>query len=300
MVSRLFREQEGAGSTPAIPTASARSSEAELRVYTPGKRGFKSLRADPSTRSSGVEHSADNRATRVRFPTGGRSDPGFSGEDDGALNADRWGSSPFPGTVAEGEESSRDTVNVTQAGSSPAGHPAPGRGVVVARLLWEQVNAGSNPVAQTKAAIKRGTRVGLETVDTKGGPPGRRDALQATRGGFNSLALHQSEDAGSNPAGPTNTGPSSKRGQRTLGCDLGSGGAPNAASGVRFLDGPRARWCWFKSSPRDNRAVPQCKDGRATWGAPPMVANGVRTPGVSRKRTEFDSSALLHGAFGFR
>lgn len=24
-----------------------------------------------------------------------------------------------------------------------------------------------------------------------------------------------------------------------------------------------------------------------------MVANGVRTPGVSRKRTEFDSSALL-------
>lgn len=31
-----------------------------------------------------------------------------------------------------------------------------------------------------------------------------------------------------------------------------------------------------------------------------MVANGVRTPGTSRKRVEFDSSALLFGAFDFR
>jgi hypothetical protein len=35
------------------------------------------------------------------------------------------------------------------AGSKPAGHPIPGRGVAVAHLPWEQVYAGSSPAAQT-------------------------------------------------------------------------------------------------------------------------------------------------------
>src|SRR5262249_9449217 len=40
------------------------------------------------------------------------------------LDTDPGRSSPGWGPVAEGEESSRDAVNVTQEGSSPSGHPS--------------------------------------------------------------------------------------------------------------------------------------------------------------------------------
>ena len=51
--------------------------------------------------------------------------------------------------------------------------------------------------------------------DTKGSAPGCSDALQATRAEFNSPALHHD-----------------------LGSDLGSGWAPNPASGVQSLGSP--------------------------------------------------------------
>ena len=51
----------------------------------------------------------------------------------------------------------------------------------------------------------------------QGSPPGRRPVLQTSRVEFNSRALHETP-------------------RKCLGCDPGSGGAPNAASGVRLLD----------------------------------------------------------------
>jgi hypothetical protein len=60
-----------------------------------------------------------------------------------------------------------------------------------ARSLWERDVAGSSPARPTKAAHERGARAGLEMPGAKGSPLGRSDALQATRDGFDSRALHR-------------------------------------------------------------------------------------------------------------
>lgn len=112
-------------------------------------------------------------------------DRGSTNGRSAAFEAARAGSTPAPRTLwwpwCSG--SAHDAVNVGVPDRYRVATPT-GCRVMVTHLPWEQVHAGSIPAIPT---ISTGCALGC------------RDALQATRGGFDSLTVHEGREAGLNP-----------------------------------------------------------------------------------------------------
>ena len=127
------------------------------------------------------------------------------------------------------------------AGSIPAGHPeaTTGCGSMAGHLARNQVHAGSIPAAQTEAAHKRGRDAGLEMDQHQGRALGCRDALQATRGGFDSLAVHGPVDYSEMSAPSQGAGPGSTPGRVTTSHWSTRRRMPDFQSGER---GSTPRW----------------------------------------------------------
>jgi hypothetical protein len=116
-----------------------------------------------------------------------------------------------------------------------------GCGSMAGHLARNQVHAGSIPAAQTEAAHERGRDAGLEIDQHQGRALGCRDALQATRGGFDSLAVHNDGpvDDLAMSAPPQGAGPGSTPGRVTTSHWSTRRRMPDFQSGER---GSTPRW----------------------------------------------------------
>ena len=150
--------------------------------------------------------------------------PGSAGDGELALTEHRKGSSPFPGTVDEGEESSLRAVNAFKRVRVPPSTPTG------CSPRWEGVRFGSGRSSvRFRPPGRKPHTSAAETLASrspapKGGPPGRRLVLHTDRDEFNSRAFHNgrlahlgerrvrnAEAAGSSPASSTPRAASSFR-----------------------------------------------------------------------------------------
>jgi hypothetical protein len=119
-------------------------------------------------------------------------------------------------------------------------------------------------------------------VRRQGSPPGRRPVLQTSRVEFNSRALHDAQ-------------------LKCVGCDPGSGGAPNAASGVRLLDDlpGTARESAANGGKRgpNPRDVAQARGVRFFRSPPPARSTSGEVAALSKRRGGIETRARHHHLF---